>query len=126
MCRLRICYCWFPAGIPSCWSAPGSAITASSAAAATTPPAKLLGLGYPGGPAIERAAQNGDPRRFDLPRPLKGRPGCDFSFSGLKTAVRQIIAAGTALERGDIADLAAAIESAICDTILDRTANAIR
>ncbi len=51
--------------------------------------AKLLGLGYPGGPAIERAARDGDPRRYALPRPLKGRPGCDFSFSGLKTAVRQ-------------------------------------
>ena len=56
--------------------------------------AKLIGLGYPGGPAIERAAQGGDARRFALPRPLSGRPGCDFSFSGLKTAVRRI-----ALER---------------------------
>src|SRR5216683_4347341 len=54
--------------------------------------AKLLGLGYPGGPAIERAARHGDAARFALPRPLKGRAGCDFSFSGLKTAVRQIIA----------------------------------
>ena len=54
--------------------------------------AKLIGLGYPGGPAIERAASEGDAYRFVLPRPLKGRPGCDFSFSGLKTAVRQLIA----------------------------------
>src|SRR5713101_8860032 len=54
--------------------------------------AKLLGLGYPGGPEIERHAANGEARRFLLPRPLKGRPGCDFSFSGLKTAVRQIVA----------------------------------
>src|SRR5438105_10761834 len=52
--------------------------------------AKLLELGFPGGPAIERAARDGDSRRFALPRPLKGREGCDFSFSGLKTAVRQI------------------------------------
>ena len=87
--------------------------------------AKLLGLGYPGGPAIEHAAVAGDPRRFDLPRPLKGRSGCDFSFSGLKTAVRQIIGTGAAGGSQDIADLAAAIELAICDTILDRTANAI-
>jgi len=87
--------------------------------------AKLLGLGYPGGPAIERAAERGDPRRFELPRPLKRRPGCDFSFSGLKTAVRQIIAAGAAASSDDIADLAAAIELAICDTILDRTGNAV-
>ena len=88
--------------------------------------AKLLGLGYPGGPAIERAAQGGDPHRFELPRPLKGRPGCDFSFSGLKTAVRYIIASRAAAGSRDIADLAAAIELAICDSIIDRTRNAVR
>jgi len=87
--------------------------------------AKLIGLGYPGGPAIERAAGEGDAHRFVLPRPLKGRPGCDFSFSGLKTAVRHLI-----VERGDLglrdkADLAGAVELAICDTLADRTANAI-
>jgi N6-L-threonylcarbamoyladenine synthase len=87
--------------------------------------AKLLGLGYPGGPAIERAAEGRDPHRYDLPRPLKGRSGCDFSFSGLKTAVRQIIAAAPALGPEDIADLAAAVELAICETILDRTTNAV-
>jgi N6-L-threonylcarbamoyladenine synthase len=87
--------------------------------------AKLLRLGYPGGPAIERAAEGGDARRFDLPRPLKGRSGCDFSFSGLKTAVRQIIATGAAAGVNGIADLAAAVELAICDSILDRTANAV-
>ena len=53
--------------------------------------AKLLDLGYPGGPAIEHWAESGDPRRFVLPRPLRGRPGCHFSFSGLKTAVRHAI-----------------------------------
>ena len=88
--------------------------------------AKLLGLGYPGGPAIERAARAGDPRRFALPRPLKGRDGCDFSFSGLKTAVRHIVAARAALEPGEIADLAAAIELAICDALADRTQHAVR
>lgn len=88
--------------------------------------AKLLGLGFPGGPAIERAADGGDPRRFNLPRPLKGRSGSDFSFSGLKTAVRQIIAAGATAGADDIADLAASVELAICETIIDRTANAIR
>jgi N6-L-threonylcarbamoyladenine synthase len=91
--------------------------------------AKLLGLGYPGGPAIERTARAGDARRFALPRPLQGRPGCDFSFSGLKTAVRQIAAdldarAGP-LGPQDIADLAAAVELAICDALVDRTANAV-
>src|SRR5581483_8329168 len=50
--------------------------------------AKLIGLGYPGGPALEREAARGNGARFDFPRPLKGKPGCDFSFSGLKTAVR--------------------------------------
>jgi len=91
--------------------------------------AKLLELGYPGGPAIERAARTGDPRRFPLPRPLKGREGCDFSFSGLKTAVRHIAADMDAragpLGPQDIADLAASVELAICDTLIDRTANAL-
>ena len=86
--------------------------------------AKLIGLGYPGGPAIEEVARNGDPDRFVLPRPMKGRPGCDFSFSGLKTAVRQIITSGGHDER-DRADLAASVEAAICDALADRTANAI-
>ena len=53
--------------------------------------AKLMGLGYPGGPAVEKAAKDGDPRRFTFPKPLINRPGCDFSFSGLKTAVRQTL-----------------------------------
>jgi N6-L-threonylcarbamoyladenine synthase len=88
--------------------------------------AKLLGLGFPGGPAIERAARDGDPRRFSLPRPMRGRPGCDFSFSGLKTALRQQVAAraATGLSPGDIADLAAALQAAIGDALLDRTAHA--
>jgi N6-L-threonylcarbamoyladenine synthase len=87
--------------------------------------AKLLGLDFPGGPAIERAARDGDPGRFTLPRPLKGRAGCDFSFSGLKTAVRQTIADMGPLGPQETADLAAAIELAICDSLLDRTANAL-
>jgi N6-L-threonylcarbamoyladenine synthase len=90
--------------------------------------AKLLGLGYPGGPAIERAAAAGDATRFSLPRPLKGRPGCDFSFSGLKTALRQQAAAladaeGRLAPR-DVADLAAALQAAIGDSLVDRTAHA--
>ncbi len=87
--------------------------------------AKLIGLGYPGGPAIERAAQHGDARRFALPRPLVGRPGCDFSFSGLKTAVRRIANDRFPLSPQDRCDLAAAVEKAICDALCDRTANAI-
>ena len=87
--------------------------------------AKLIGLDYPGGPAIERAAKRGDARRFVLPRPLLGRPGCDFSFSGLKTAVRRIVLEHTPLGLQDQADIAAAVETAICDALCDRTANAI-
>ncbi len=91
--------------------------------------AKLLGLGYPGGPAIERAARAGDARRFPLPRPLAGRPGCDFSFSGLKTALRQqaqaLADASGALAADDAADLAAGLQAAIGDCLADRTAHAI-
>jgi N6-L-threonylcarbamoyladenine synthase len=87
--------------------------------------AKLIGLSYPGGPAIELAAKDGDERRFALPRPLAGRPGCDFSFSGLKTAVRRIAAEHAPLSRRDQCDLAATVETAICDALCDRTGNAI-
>ncbi len=90
--------------------------------------AKLLGLDYPGGPAIERAAASGDPSRIPLPRPLLGRPGCDFSFSGLKTALRLAVekrAADSALALVDQADLAASLQSAIVVSLADRTARAI-
>ena len=87
--------------------------------------AKLIGLGYPGGPAIETAAEDGDPHRFVLPRPMKGRPGCDFSFSGLKTAVRHITSARGPLDPRGQADLAASVELAICEAVTDRTANAV-
>jgi len=88
--------------------------------------AKLLGLAQPGGPAIERAARTGNPRRFPLPRPMRGRDGCDFSFSGLKTAIRERVLACDVADPGIVADLAAAIEQAICDTLVDRTAIALR
>jgi N6-L-threonylcarbamoyladenine synthase len=88
--------------------------------------AKLLGLPQPGGPAIEAAARVGNPRRFPLPRPLKGREGCDFSFSGLKTAIRERVLAADAADPQTVADLAAAIELAICDTLVDRSAAALR
>ena len=90
--------------------------------------AKLLGLSYPGGPAIERVAKEGDATRFALPRPMAGRPGCDFSFSGLKTALRLTVArqaeAGV-LAAQDAADLAASLQEAIIASLLDRTRNAI-
>lgn len=88
--------------------------------------AKILGLGYPGGPAVEVAAKKGDETRFRLPRPLKGKPGCDFSFSGLKTAVRrEVEKLGEAITQQDMYDLAASFQRALCDSILDRMGHAI-
>jgi N6-L-threonylcarbamoyladenine synthase len=89
--------------------------------------AKMLGLGYPGGPAVERAAESGDPRRFRLPRPMKGRPGCHFSFSGLKTAVKHAVGALPAgpFDAADVADLCASFQAAAGDALVDRTTNAI-
>ena len=84
--------------------------------------AKLLGLGYPGGPALERAAAAGDPARIPLPRPMLGRPGCDFSFSGLKTALRHQLAKPAP---GEAADLAASFQAAVIDCLADRTAHGI-
>jgi len=89
--------------------------------------AKLLGLGWPGGPEVERAAISGDPARFALPRPMKGRPGCDFSFAGLKTAVRHAVAAlpGGVPAPADVSDLAASFQAAVGDVLVDRTAHAL-
>lgn len=86
--------------------------------------AKLLGLGYPGGPAVEKAAAEGDPGRFPLPRPMRGRPGCDFSFSGLKTAVRMTVDALGEPAWQDVADLCAAFQTAAADVVADRVARA--
>ena len=88
--------------------------------------AKMLGLPYPGGPEIENLAQDGDPQRFDLPRPLLGRPGADFSLSGLKTAVRQEILKHGVLSEQDKRDLAASFQAAIVDVLVDRVRNGLR
>ena len=88
--------------------------------------AKMSGLGYPGGPAVERAARSGDPARFVLPRPMKGKPGCDFSFSGLKNATRLLVERlGQPLSPQDAADVAAAFQAAVADAVADRTRRAI-
>ena len=92
--------------------------------------AKILGLGYPGGPAVEKAALSGDPHRFDFPRPLKGKKGSNFSFSGLKSAVLRardslIDENGGALTKKDICDLAASFQRALTDAILNRVKNGI-
>lgn len=102
--------------------------------------AKLLGLSYPGGPALEQAAKTGNAAKFALPRPMKGTKGCDFSFSGLKTAARHVAlqqnntagntggkqaAHGTqGLSKQDIADICASFEAAAADIVTDRLANA--
>ena len=91
--------------------------------------AKLLGLGYPGGPAVEQEAVAGDPAAFSLPRPMLGRPGLDFSFSGLKTAVRQAAEqAGILGGGGDAtlrAGLAASFQAAVGDVLAERCAKAL-
>ncbi len=88
--------------------------------------AKLLDLGYPGGPAVERAAAGGDPTAVALPRPMVGKPGCDFSFSGLKTAVRRRVEeAGDALDDRRVADIAAAFQAAVAGSLVDRTRRAV-
>jgi N6-L-threonylcarbamoyladenine synthase len=90
--------------------------------------AKLLGLGYPGGPAIERAAREARNPVADLPRPMLGRPDCNFSFSGLKTALRQraeALRGAGRLDAAMAADLAAGFEQAVVASIADRTRRAI-
>ena len=82
--------------------------------------AKLLGLGYPGGPLVEKEAQNGDPARFALPRPMSGRHDADFSLSGLKTALRLEAEKIAPLSNQDVADLCASFQQAVVDVVLDR------
>lgn len=87
--------------------------------------AKLLGLGFPGGPALERAARTGNPARHALPRPLVGSDEQHFSFAGLKSAVLRARAAMAEPSAQDIADLAASFQQAACDCLVDRTARAL-
>jgi N6-L-threonylcarbamoyladenine synthase len=87
--------------------------------------AKLLGLPYPGGPNVERMSAEGDARRFDLPRPLVGDPRLDFSFSGLKTAVRQTAEECAPLSKKDVADICASFQRTIAATLRDRVGRAL-
>lgn len=86
--------------------------------------AKLLGLGYPGGPAIAAAAERGNSDRFAFPRPMTDRPGLDFSFSGLKTAVLQTVRAQS-LNGHVVADIARAFQDAAVDTLVIKCRRAI-
>ncbi|WP_102960609.1 tRNA (adenosine(37)-N6)-threonylcarbamoyltransferase complex transferase subunit TsaD [Mangrovicella endophytica] len=87
--------------------------------------AKLLSLPHPGGVNVERRAADGDPRRFPLPRPMKGERRLDFSFSGLKTAVRQAAVAAAPLSEADVADLCASFQAAAAESLADRIRRAL-
>jgi N6-L-threonylcarbamoyladenine synthase len=82
--------------------------------------AKLLGLGYPGGPLVEKEAVRGDSKRFALPRPMSGRHDADFSLSGLKTALRLAAEKVAPLSDQDVADLCASFQQAVVDVVGDR------
>ncbi|MCK8457620.1 MULTISPECIES: tRNA (adenosine(37)-N6)-threonylcarbamoyltransferase complex transferase subunit TsaD [Sphingomonas] len=82
--------------------------------------AKLLGLGFPGGPAVERAAALGNPKAVPLPRPLKGSAEPHFSFAGLKSAVARVVG------QYSPEDLAASFQAAVVDCLIDRTTKALR
>jgi N6-L-threonylcarbamoyladenine synthase len=87
--------------------------------------AKLLGLGYPGGPRVDKLAATGDPKRVPLPRPLAGKKQLEFSFSGLKTAVAQYVAAaGDTLDEQHIADVCAAFQHNVVSVLVDKSLSA--
>jgi N6-L-threonylcarbamoyladenine synthase len=90
--------------------------------------AKLLGLGFPGGPRVEKAARTGNVSRFTFPQPLKGREGCDFSFSGLKTAVRLVaheVAKDHMVAARDVADICASFQYTVGEVAKDRMRHAL-
>lgn len=91
--------------------------------------AKLLGLPQPGGPSVEAEARSGNPARFAFPRPLLDRPGCDMSFSGLKTALLRardaLVARDGGLHRQDRADLCAGFQKAVADVLAEKTRRAL-
>lgn len=89
--------------------------------------AKMLGLGYPGGPVVDRRAQSGSPNAFKFPRPLCDKPGCDFSFSGIKTAARTFLDKNPGTHSdGFINDFCASFQAAVVDVIINRLGNAMR
>ena len=88
--------------------------------------AKLLDLGFPGGPVVQRAAESGNARAIAFPRAMLDRGGFDFSFSGLKTAVRQHVEANAPRSERDIADIAASAQAAIVDVLVERTVTCAR
>ncbi len=91
--------------------------------------ARILNLGYPGGPLVEVEAAKGDPKRFKFPRPLLNRAGCDMSFSGLKTALRRaseaVVAEKGGLTHQDRADLCAGFQAAVSDVLAEKSRRAM-
>jgi len=90
--------------------------------------AKMLGLGYPGGPIVDKRAKDGNSKRFKFPRPLCDKPGCDFSFSGIKTAARMLLdkTPQTDINAEFINDFCASFQSAVVDCIINRLNNALK
>ena len=88
--------------------------------------AKVLGLGYPGGPQVEKEADRGNATRFGLPRPMRGRNDANFSLSGLKTALRLEAEKIAPLSNQDVADLCASFQQAIVEVVLDRLRTGLR
>ena len=89
--------------------------------------AKMLGLGYPGGPVVDKRAALGNPKAFKFPRPLCDKPGCDFSFSGIKTAARTFLSRISAPYSDEfINDFCASFQAAVVDCIIDRLGNAFK
>jgi len=88
--------------------------------------AKLLGLGYPGGPLVEKEAMRGDAERFSLPRPMTGRHDANFSLSGLKTALRLEAEKIAPLSDDDVADLCASFQQAVGEVVMDRLRNGLK
>ncbi|WP_299804287.1 tRNA (adenosine(37)-N6)-threonylcarbamoyltransferase complex transferase subunit TsaD [Tardiphaga sp.] len=88
--------------------------------------AKMLSLPYPGGPQVERAAMDGDAKRFAFPRPMLGRPDANFSLSGLKTAVRNEAGRIAPLQPQDVSDLCAGFQAAVLDATADRLSVGLR
>ena len=91
--------------------------------------AQLIGLGYPGGPQIERAAVSGNPRAFDFPRPMLHSPDWNFSFSGLKTSLRRtvtLLRASAPLTPSHVADLCASFQEAVVEVLIEKTMRAAK
>ena len=87
--------------------------------------AKMLDIGYPGGPNLEKRAREGNPKAYDFPVPMRGRAGCDFSFSGLKTAVRVAIEKNAPLSEQNKSDMCASFQNAVVKQMDDRLKNAL-